>query len=83
MTRDQRVVPSTLEEAHDVLWRQRPDRGADVSEWIAFHRHSAMVYVQTAKVDVRHQHEATQCAGLAIRRARLIEDSLRDMGGRP
>jgi hypothetical protein len=74
-------VPSTLAEAHEVLWRQRPARDADVSEWIAFHRHCATVYSQTAKVDLRHRHEATECAGLAIRRARTIEDGLNTTGG--
>lgn len=74
--RPQERVPSTLTEAHEVSWRQRPARDADVSEWIAFHRHCATVYGQTAKVDLAHRHEATQCAGLAIRRARTIEDSL-------
>jgi len=72
--------PSTLDEAHDVLWRQRPKRDADASEWIAFHRHSAEVYSRTAKVDLRHQHEATQCAGLEIRKARTLEDALSGEG---
>ena len=70
-TRKQQNAPATLAEAHEVLWHQRPARNADVSEWIAFHRHSATVYAQTAKIDLRHRHEATECAGLAIRRARL------------
>ena len=80
MSRDQRAVPSTLDEAHDVLWRQRPRRDADASEWIAFHRHSAEVYSRTAKVDLRHHHEATQCAGLEIRKARTLEDLLSGEG---
>ena len=69
-------APATLAEAHDVLWRQRPARGADLREWVAFHRHSAAVYAETAKVDLRHQHEATQCAGIEIRKARTIEEQL-------
>lgn len=76
MSRDQRVEPSTLDEAHEVVWRLRPARDADAREWVAFHRRSAEVYARTAKVDLRHQHEATQCAGLEIRRARKIEDEL-------
>jgi hypothetical protein len=44
--------------------------------WIAFHRRCAQVYGQVAKVDVRHQHEATQYAGIEIRRAREIEHEL-------
>jgi hypothetical protein len=74
--RAQGQPPSTLDEAHDVLWRQRPKRDADAQEWIAFHRHSAEVYLRTAKVDLRHHHEATQYAGLEIRNARRLEDLL-------
>lgn len=72
--------PATLAEAHDVLWRRRPKQDAHPLEWVAFHRHSAQVYSETAKVDVRHQHEATQYAGIEIRRAREIEDALNPAG---
>jgi hypothetical protein len=70
------VAPSTLAEAHDVLWRQRPAAYADASEWITYHRHSAKVYAQAAEVDERHRYEALQCAGLAIRKARDLEHQL-------
>ena len=76
MSQEQRVTPSTLAEAHDVLWRQRPARGADLREVAAYHRHSAQVYSQVAQVDLRHKHEALQCAGLEIRKARGIEHRL-------
>jgi hypothetical protein len=76
VSRKLRVVPSTLAEAHDVLWRERPAQGADLREWVVFHRHSAEVYTETAKVDQRHYHEAVQCAGIEIRKARAIEDQL-------
>jgi hypothetical protein len=76
VSRDQAVAPSTLMEAHEVLWRQRPARDADPSEWVAFHRHCAQVYSQTAQVDERHRHEALHCAGLEIRKARDIERQL-------
>jgi hypothetical protein len=72
--------PATLDEAHEVLWRQRPSRDADAREWIAYHRHSADVYSRTAKVDLRHQHEATQYAGLEIRNALRLEDLLSGEG---
>jgi hypothetical protein len=74
------VVPSTLDEAHDVLWRQRPAKDADPREWVAFHRHSSQVYAQTAQVDLRHRYEAFQCAGLEIRKARDIEHRLNPEG---
>ena len=72
--------PSTLEEAHKVLLRARPRTDADPLEWVAFHRHSATVYASTAKLDLRHRYEATQCAGLEIRKARDIEDRLSPEG---
>lgn len=67
MSRDQQVVPSTLAEAHEVLWRQRPARDADPLTWVDFHRRSATVYAQTSEIDVRHKHEALACAGMEIR----------------
>ena len=69
-------VPATLAEAHDVLWHQRPAQDVDPTVWVAFHRHSATVYARTADVDTRHRHEALQCAGLEIRKARDIEHRL-------
>lgn len=72
--------PSTLEEAHDVLWRARPREDADPREWAAFHRHSAAVYASAAQADVQHRYEATQCAGLEIRKARDIEHRLNPGG---
>jgi hypothetical protein len=68
--------PSTLSEAHDVVWQMRPKQDADPLEWVAFHRRSAEVYSRTSKIDLRHQYEATQCAGIEIRRAREIEHRL-------
>jgi hypothetical protein len=76
VSKDQRTVPATLTEAHEVLRRQQPARDADPRDWAAFHRHSSAVYTQTAKVDLRHRYEATQCAGLEMRKARDIEHNL-------
>lgn len=70
------AVAASLAEAHEILRSQRPDQGADLRDWVAFHRLSAKVYVETAKIDRRHRHEAVHCAGLEIRKARGIEDSL-------
>lgn len=70
------AVVASLAEAHEMLRSQRPEQGADLREWVAFHRHSAKVYVETAKIDRRHRHEAVHRAGLEIRKARGIEDSL-------
>jgi hypothetical protein len=73
---ERQKTPSTLTEAHALLRRLRPAQDADPSEWVKFHRHCARVYGQVAKVDRRHQHEAAQCAGLEIRKARDIEYQL-------
>lgn len=72
--------PSTLFEAHDVVWRMRPKNDADPLEWVAFHRSSADIYSRTAKIDTRHRYEATQYAGIEIRRARDIEHQLNPEG---
>jgi hypothetical protein len=76
MSQRQAAVPSSLFEAHEVLWRQRPGRDAAPAAWVAFHRHCAEVYARTAKVDVRHRHEASQYAAIEIRKARDIEHRL-------
>lgn len=73
-------TPSTLEEAHEVLRQARPRTDADPLEWVAFHRHSAKVYSATAQIDLAHRYEATQCAGLEIRKARDIEHRLNPEG---
>jgi hypothetical protein len=72
----QQVAPSSLFDAHEVLWRQRPSHDAAPAEWAAFHRHSAEVYAAAAKVDVSNRQEASQYAVFAIRRAREIEHRL-------
>ena len=69
----QQMAPSSLFEAHEVLWRRRPSHDAAPAEWMAFHRHSAEVYAAAAKVDVPNRGEASQYAAFAIRRAREIE----------
>jgi hypothetical protein len=73
---EQSVAPATLAEAHEVLGRLRPARDAGPLEWVAFHRKSALVYSQTASVDLRHRHEALQCAAIEVRKARDIEHRL-------
>jgi hypothetical protein len=57
----------------NLLWHQRPAKEADPMEWVEFHRRGARLYAQAARNDPRHRHEASQCAGLEIRRARDIE----------
>jgi hypothetical protein len=69
-------APVTLSEAHEVLIRGRPRLDAAPRAWVVFHRHSAEVYANVAKVDIGHCHEATHCAGVELRQAREIEDRL-------
>jgi hypothetical protein len=76
VSRDQLAVPSSLAEAHEVLRHRQPAKDADPRVWVEFHRQSAKVYGQTADVDKRHRHEALQCAGMEIRKARTIEHAL-------
>lgn len=73
MTRQHQVMPSSVFEAHEVLWRRRPSHDAPPAEWAAFHRHSADVYAAAAKADVANRGEASQYAVFAMRRAREIE----------
>ena len=72
----QQVVPMSVFDAHEALWRQRPGHDAAPAEWAAFHRHSAEVYAAAAQVDVANRQEASQYAVFAIRRAREIEHRL-------
>ena len=72
----QQTVPSSLFEAHEVLWQRRPNHDAAPADWMAFHRHSAEVYAAAAKVDEPNRGEASQYAAFAIRRAREIESRI-------
>lgn len=79
MSTDTAPTPATLAEVHELLARKRPALDAGPRRWAAFHRRSAEMYVDVAKVDVGHQHEALNCAGAEVRQARAIEDSLTDV----
>src|SRR5262245_30238730 len=74
--RERQKIPTSLAEAHEVLWRQRPAWDAAPLVWVDFHRQAAKVYAETSAVDVRHKHEALACAGMEIRKARDIEHRL-------
>jgi hypothetical protein len=68
--------PATLTEAHEVLVRLRPRHDAEPLVWVEFHRRSAAVYAEVAKVDQAHRQEAGYWAATEIRRAREIEDGV-------
>jgi hypothetical protein len=74
VTTTRRAVPATLVQAHEVLRGQRPKLDAPRSAWAAFHRRSAKVYSEVAKVDTAHQYEALQYARIEMERAGEIED---------
>ena len=69
------IEAATLAEAHEALLRCRPAYDAEPRVWAAFHRRSAEVYTNIAKVDARHRHEASYWAGAEMRRARDLEDN--------
>jgi hypothetical protein len=71
-------MPATLAEAKELLQRQRPKSWAEPLVWVAFHRRSAEIYGQVARVDRAHRFEAQAYAGQEIRQAREIEDQLAD-----
>jgi hypothetical protein len=76
VTKRKKRMPATLAEAKELLSRQQPKSYAEPLVWVAFHRRSAEVYGQVAKVDLAHQYEAQAYAGQEIRKAREIEDQL-------
>jgi uncharacterized protein YecT (DUF1311 family) len=80
MALNRQVAPTTLAETHEVLRLRRPKVDADPRVWIDFHRHSAELYAQAAKVDTLHRHEASQWAVTETRRAREIEHRLNPEG---
>lgn len=48
----------TLQEAHEVVRRDWPGRGASAEDWLAHHERAAAVYAHVADVDAGHHHEA-------------------------
>ncbi|HEV3361960.1 MAG TPA: AMED_5909 family protein [Pseudonocardiaceae bacterium] len=57
--------PVTLQQAHDVLRRQRPDVTASADRWRWFHERAAQVYRSVAALDGDHHFEALALASIA------------------
>ncbi len=57
--------PATLQQAHDLLRRERPDIGAPASAWVAFHQKAASLYAKVAETDSDHHFEALAFASIA------------------
>lgn len=57
--------PATLQQAHDLLRRERPNVGASTSAWVAFHEKAASLYATVAETDADHHFEALAFASIA------------------
>jgi hypothetical protein len=62
-------MPSSLEQAHEVLSKTRPGTDSERASWAAYHERAALVYAEIAEVDRAHHHEALVFASLARRYA--------------
>lgn len=78
MRKTKRAVPTRLMQAHEVLSRERPAEGSAPGVWLAYYRHSAQVYATVAEIDRGHHHEALYWSSREERKAREIEDRLRE-----
>jgi hypothetical protein len=65
-------------EAHEVLSRERPAVEAKPETWLTYYRRSARVYATVAEIDRGHHHEALYWSSREERKAREIEDRLRE-----
>ena len=74
-------TPTQLKQAHEVLSRERPAAEARPERWLAYYRRSAEVYATVAEIDRGHHHEAPYWASREARKAREIEDRLRESKG--
>lgn len=76
MSRRKKPHPLTLVQAHEELFRQRPDAHASPDQWLRFYQRSAEVYAEVAEIDRGHHHEALYWAGRERQRAQKIEEQL-------
>lgn len=65
----------SLSEAHDLLPRMMPRKGAKPAELRRFHEQSAAVYQRIAEVDRGHHHEALYWADREARLAREVDEA--------
>ncbi|MFS8096780.1 hypothetical protein LFM09_06520 [Lentzea alba] len=64
---------ASLSEAHDVLPRLMPRKGAEVAELRKFYEKSAEVYRRVAEIDRGHHHEALYWAEREAQKARDLD----------
>jgi hypothetical protein len=70
--------PTTLEEAHELVRRLRPEQDAEPLMCAAYHRRNSEIYALVALLNPEQRREAQQHAGQELRFARDIEDELDD-----
>jgi hypothetical protein len=75
------VDPTRLMQAHGLLSQERPAVDAKPEVWLAYYRRSAAIYAEVAEIDRGHHHEALYWAAREGRKAREIEECLRESGG--
>lgn len=75
------VDPTRLMQAHELLTRERPAANAKPEMWLAFYRRSAALYAEVAEVDRGHHHEALYWSSREERKAREVEDRMRESKG--
>lgn len=54
--------PHTLADAQHAVASYRPQQGAPLAEWLAYHQRCAAWYAEVAEIDRRHHHEALAMA---------------------
>ncbi|HEV8556973.1 MAG TPA: AMED_5909 family protein [Actinophytocola sp.] len=64
-------MPTSLAQAHEAVSTVQPSGNAPLSVWLAYHRHAAEVYAETAEVDWAHHHEARHW--MSLERAMVSE----------
>ena len=79
MTTDKTSTPAiarTLAEAHEAVAAIRPPRTAPLTEWLAHHQRSAVLYAEIAEIDRGHHHEALFIIERERQRAKEIKTEI-------
>ena len=63
---------ATLADAREAVFVLRPERDADRSIWVEFHRANAAMYERVAEVDEHHHWEALYWVGYEMRQVEKL-----------
>lgn len=63
---------ATLADAREAVFVLRPERDADLSIWVEFHRANAAMYERVAERDHRHHWEALYWVGYEMRQVEKL-----------